>query len=165
MPAKIRRALVSVSNKDGLVDFARSLAFHHVDILSTGGSAALLRSNNLKVTEVSEFTGFPEILDGRVKTLHPRVFGGILGRRDLDSHRDQMREHKIEPIDLIVVNLYPFRETVAKLETSEPETMQTGPAIRGDEATIQRHLELLKSNATFREVYRMLTCSIQAFAD
>ena len=78
MPAKIRRALISVSNKAGIVDFARSLALHHVEILSTGGSAELLRKNNVKVIDVSEYTDFPEILDGRLKTLHPRIFGGIL---------------------------------------------------------------------------------------
>src|SRR5215470_6274446 len=111
---KIRRALVSVSDKQGLVDFARTLARHGVHILSTGGTAKLLADAGIAVVQVSDWTGFPEMLDGRVKTLHPKIHGGLLGRRDVPEHVAAMREHGIEPIDLVVVNLYPFRETVAK---------------------------------------------------
>ena len=110
----IRRALISVSDKAGLVPFARALAERGVEILSTGGSAKALREAGVKVTEVSDHTGFPEIMDGRVKTLVPQIHGGILGRRDVPEHMDQMREHGIAPIDLVAVNLYPFEATVAK---------------------------------------------------
>jgi phosphoribosylaminoimidazolecarboxamide formyltransferase/IMP cyclohydrolase len=110
----IRRALVSVSDKTGLVDFCQALAAHDVEILSTGGSAKTLRDAGVPVKEVSDHTGFPEILDGRVKTLVPQIHGGILGRRDLPTHLDQMAQHHIAPIDLVAVNLYPFEATVAR---------------------------------------------------
>ncbi len=108
----IRRALLSVSDKTGLVEFARALAGHGVELLSTGGSARALRAAGLAVTEVAEHTGFPEIMDGRVKTLHPAIHGGILARRDLAHHRVAMDEHGIAAIDLVAVNLYPFAATV-----------------------------------------------------
>jgi phosphoribosylaminoimidazolecarboxamide formyltransferase/IMP cyclohydrolase len=110
----IRRALLSVSDKTGLVEFGRSLAGHGVEILSTGGTAQALSKAGIEVTEVSKHTGFPEMLDGRVKTLHPTIHGGILGRRDLADHRSAMEKHGIAPIDLLVVNLYPFEATVAR---------------------------------------------------
>ncbi len=110
---KIGRALLSVSDKSGLIDLARALADHGVELLSTGGSAKQLRDAGLAVTEVSDHTGFPEMMDGRVKTLHPTVHGGILARRDLESHRQAMAEHGIGAIDLIAINLYPFEQTVA----------------------------------------------------
>jgi phosphoribosylaminoimidazolecarboxamide formyltransferase/IMP cyclohydrolase len=110
----IRRALISVSDKSGVVEFARALQALMVEILSTGGTAKLLADNGVAVTEVSDYTGFPEMLDGRVKTLHPKIHGGILGRRDLDSHVQAMKQRDIPPIDLVVVNLYPFEETVAR---------------------------------------------------
>ena len=110
---KIRRALISVSDKTGLVEFARALADGGVEILSTGGSARALREADIPVTEVADHTGFPEILDGRVKTLVPQIHGGILGRRDLPAHVAQMEKHQIAPIDLVAVNLYPFEATVA----------------------------------------------------
>jgi phosphoribosylaminoimidazolecarboxamide formyltransferase/IMP cyclohydrolase len=109
-----RRALISVSDKTGLVPLGQALAALGVDILSTGGSAAALRAAGVPVTEVADHTGFPEILDGRVKTLVPQIHGGILGRRDLPEHVAQMAAHKIAPIDLVVVNLYPFAATVAR---------------------------------------------------
>jgi phosphoribosylaminoimidazolecarboxamide formyltransferase/IMP cyclohydrolase len=111
---KIARALISVSDKTGLVELAKQLATQGVEILSTGGSAEKLRQAGVKVVEVGDYTGFPEMMDGRVKTLHPKVHGGILQRRDAQSHQDEAKLHKIPPIDLVVVNLYPFRETVAK---------------------------------------------------
>jgi phosphoribosylaminoimidazolecarboxamide formyltransferase/IMP cyclohydrolase len=110
----ISRALMSVTDKSGLAEFGKFLAGYQVEILSTGGTAKLLRDNVVPVVEVSEFTGFPEMLDGRVKTLHPKIHGGILGRRDLVSHQDQMAAHGIEPIDLVVVNLYQFEQAIAK---------------------------------------------------
>lgn len=111
--APIRRALVSVSDKTGLADFAKALAARDIEILSTGGSARALMDAGVAVTEVSLHTGFPEIMDGRVKTLHPKIHGGILARRDLPDHRAAMSEHAIAAIDLVVVNLYPFEATVA----------------------------------------------------
>ena len=108
----IRRALISVSDKTGIVEFAQALANRGVDILSTGGTARLLAEKGISVTEVSDYTGFPEMMDGRVKTLHPKVHGGVLGRRGQDD--DVMETHGINPIDMVVVNLYPFAETVAK---------------------------------------------------
>jgi phosphoribosylaminoimidazolecarboxamide formyltransferase/IMP cyclohydrolase len=108
----IKRALISVSDKTGILDFARELSARGVEILSTGGTAKLLADNNVPVTEVSDYTGFPEMMDGRVKTLHPKVHGGILGRRGIDEQ--VMAANGIKPIDLIVVNLYPFEQTVAR---------------------------------------------------
>jgi phosphoribosylaminoimidazolecarboxamide formyltransferase / IMP cyclohydrolase len=110
----ISRALMSVTDKSGLVEFATFLAGYKIEILSTGGTAKLLRDSRVPVVEVSEFTGFPEMLDGRVKTLHPKIHGGILGRRDLAGHQEQMAAHGIVPIDLVVVNLYQFEKAVAK---------------------------------------------------
>jgi phosphoribosylaminoimidazolecarboxamide formyltransferase/IMP cyclohydrolase len=114
--AAIKRALISVSDKTGIIDFARELQDFGVEILSTGGTAALLRKEGLAVKDVSEYTGFPEMLDGRVKTLHPKVHGGLLGLRANPAHVAKMKEHGIEPIDMVVVNLYPFEATVAKPE-------------------------------------------------
>ncbi|KGM50128.1 bifunctional phosphoribosylaminoimidazolecarboxamide formyltransferase/IMP cyclohydrolase [Pseudooceanicola atlanticus] len=110
----VRRALISVSDKTGLLDLAKDLAGMGVELLSTGGSAGMLREAGLEVTDVADVTGFPEMMDGRVKTLHPRVHGGLLALRDNDSHVAAMEEHGIAPIDLLIVNLYPFEETVAK---------------------------------------------------
>jgi phosphoribosylaminoimidazolecarboxamide formyltransferase/IMP cyclohydrolase len=110
----IRRALISVSDKSGLIDFAKALAAAEVEILSTGGTAKALREAGLNVTDVSEVTGFPEIMDGRVKTLHPKVHGGLLALRDKKDHAEAMKTHGIEGIDLLVVNLYPFEATVKR---------------------------------------------------
>jgi phosphoribosylaminoimidazolecarboxamide formyltransferase / IMP cyclohydrolase len=111
---RIARALLSVSNKTGLVEFARSLASHGIELVSTGGTAKALKDAGLAVMDVSELTGFPEMMDGRVKTLHPRVHGGLLAIRDNKDHAAAMQAHGIRPIDLVVVNLYPFEATVAK---------------------------------------------------
>jgi len=110
---RVRRALVSVSDKRGVVEFSRGLAALGVELLSTGGTAKLLAEAGIPVRQVSDYTGFPEMLDGRVKTLHPKIHGGLLGRRDHPDHAAAMRRHGIQPIDLVAVNLYPFRETVA----------------------------------------------------
>jgi phosphoribosylaminoimidazolecarboxamide formyltransferase/IMP cyclohydrolase len=127
----VRRALLSVSDKQGLIDLARGLDALGVELVSTGGSARVLREAHLPVREVSEITGFPEIMDGRVKTLHPRVHGGLLGRRQIDD--EVMREHQIEPIDLLVVNLYPFAQTVARPDCGFDEAIENidigGPAM------------------------------------
>src|SRR4051812_40562742 len=130
---KISRALLSVSDKTGIVDFAKALLTHGVQILSTGGTAQLLRLNGVVVTEVSEHTGFPEMMEGRVKTLHPKVHGGILARRDKPDHVKAMEEHGIPPIDLVVVNLYPFAQTVAKAGVTMDDAIENidigGPAM------------------------------------
>jgi len=127
----VRRALLSVSDKTALVEFAQSLARHGVEILSTGGTAKLLTAHGLTVREVSDHTGFPEIMDGRVKTLHPKIHGGLLGRRGTDER--VMALHDIEPIDLLAVNLYPFAETVARPNCSYDEAIENidigGPAM------------------------------------
>ena len=110
----IRRALLSVSDKTGLLEFAKFLAGRGVELISTGGTAKALREAGVKVIELSDYTGFPEMMDGRVKTLHPKVHGGLLQRRDLAAHREQAAKHQIPTIDLVVVNLYPFEQTVAR---------------------------------------------------
>ena len=114
MNITIRRALISVSDKNGLIPFAQMLSGMGVVILSTGGTAKALAEANIPVTEVSDYTGFPEMLDGRVKTLHPRIHGGLLARRDSPDHMEAIRSASIDPIDLVVVNLYPFEKTVAR---------------------------------------------------
>ena len=111
---RIERALISVSDKNGIVEFSRALAALGVELVSTGGTASLLRDNKIAVKDVSEITGFPEMMDGRVKTLHPKIHGGILALRDNPEHVAKMKEHDIKPIDLVVVNLYPFEATVAR---------------------------------------------------
>ncbi len=118
----VRRALLSVSDKTGIVEFARELATLGVELLSTGGTFKLLRDNAINVTEVADYTGFPEMMDGRVKTLHPKIHGGILGRRDKD--RAVMAEHAIQPIDLVAVNLYPFAATVANPQCTLAEAIE-----------------------------------------
>ena len=118
----VRRALISVSDKTGIVDFARELAALGVEILSTGGTYKLLKDNGVAAVEVADYTGFPEMMDGRVKTLHPKIHGGILGRRDLDGA--VMAEHGINPIDLVAVNLYPFAATVAKPGCTLPDAIE-----------------------------------------
>ena len=112
--AKIKRALISVSDKTGILDFAKELNDLGIEILSTGGTAKLLRENNIPVKEVSEYTGFPEMLDGRVKTLHPKIHGGLLALRDNPEHMQTLKEHNIGLIDMVVVNLYPFEKTTQK---------------------------------------------------
>ena len=112
--ARIRKALISVSDKSGVVDLGRALVKLGVELLSTGGTAKALADAGLAVTEIAKYTGFPEMLGGRVKTLHPRVHGGLLGIRDDAEHKRAMEDHQIDPIDLVVVNLYPFERTVAR---------------------------------------------------
>ncbi len=121
---RIERALISVSDKSGLTEFARFLHEIGVELISTGGTAKRLRENNIPVVDVSEYTGFPEILDGRVKTLHPVIHGGLLAMREKTSHQEQLRQQKIRTIDMVVVNLYPFRETAARQDATFPEVIE-----------------------------------------
>src|SRR4030043_1035411 len=111
---KIKRAIVSVSDKSGVIPFAKGLAQMGVEPLSTGRTAKTLRENGISVKDISDYTGFPEMMDGRVKTLHPKVHGGLLGQRSKPEHIQKMKEHGILPIDLVAVNLFPFEATVAK---------------------------------------------------
>ena len=147
------RALLSVSDKTGVVEFARALHERKVEILSTGGTAKLLAQNGIGVTEVADYTGFPEMLDGRVKTLHPKVHGGILGRRDLKTHADAMRKHGIPPIDLVVVNLYPFEQTVAKPGVHFEEAIENidigGPSMLRASAKNFRHVAAVVDPADY----------------
>ncbi|MBC8021942.1 MAG: bifunctional phosphoribosylaminoimidazolecarboxamide formyltransferase/IMP cyclohydrolase [Burkholderiales bacterium] len=130
---RVTRALISVSDKAGVVEFAKALLTQGVQILSTGGTAQLLKLNGVVVTEVADFTGFPEMMEGRVKTLHPKVHGGILARRDRPAHLASMKEHGILPIDMVVVNLYPFAQTVAKPGVTMDDAIENidigGPAM------------------------------------
>ena len=121
-PIKVRRALISVSDKTGIVEFAQALSAQGVEILSTGGTYKLLCDNNVPAIEVSDYTQFPEMMDGRVKTLHPKVHGGILGRRGQDDA--VMAEHGINPIDMVVVNLYPFEQTIARDDCTLPMAIE-----------------------------------------
>jgi phosphoribosylaminoimidazolecarboxamide formyltransferase/IMP cyclohydrolase len=122
--SKIKRAIISVSDKKGIVNFTKGLSKHKVTILSTGGTAKMLRENGIEVEDVSHYTGFPEMLDGRVKTLHPKIHGGLLGQRSNPKHVKKMEEHGIEPIDMILVNLYPFEATIAKETCSLEEAIE-----------------------------------------
>src|SRR5919106_1146230 len=130
---KINRALISVSDKTGIVDFARELKSFNVEIISTGGTAKALRDAGIEVRDISEVTGFPEMMDGRVKTLHPRVHGGLLALRNNPEHVAAMQEHGIEPIDMVIVNLYPFAETISRAGVTRAEAIEQidigGPAM------------------------------------
>ena len=129
----IKRALISVSNKKGVVDFAKALHAMGIEILSTGGTAKSLRDAGVPVKDVSEHTGSPEMLDGRVKTLHPRIHGGLLSRRDNPKDMEEIKKHGIDTIDMVVVNLYPFEETIVKSGVTFDEAIENidigGPAM------------------------------------
>src|SRR6266852_5300811 len=130
---KIQRALLSVSDKTGLIPLAQALIEAGVELISTGGTAKTLREAGLAVTDLSAYTGFPEMLDGRVKTLHPKIHGGFFFIRGNPAHEATVREHGIQPIDLVVVNLYPFEQTVAKANVTLEEAIENidigGPAM------------------------------------
>ena len=131
--ALIKKILISLSDKSGAVEFAKELAAFKVEFLSTGGTAKILRDAGLNVSDVSDYTGFPEMMDGRVKTLHPKIHGGLLGLRDNREHVETMNRHKIEPIDMVVVNLYPFKETISKPNCTFEDAIENidigGPAM------------------------------------
>src|SRR5260370_13254459 len=118
------RAIISAANREGITELADELQSHHVAIYSTSGTANALRAAGIEAESVSTITGFPEILDGRVKTLHPAIFGGILARRDSDIHIDELQQHNITPIDIVVVNLYPFTDTIARPDTTLTEALE-----------------------------------------
>lgn len=175
--AAIQRALISVSDKTGVVDMAKGLEALGAEILSTGGTAKTLREAGVKVIEVAAYTGFPEILDGRVKTLHPKIHGGLLGRRSLPTHVDQMKQHAIGPIDVVVVNLYPFEATIAKPHCTFDEAIENidigGPSMLRsaaknhedvlvvvDPADYARVLNAIKAGITTRALRRELALKV-----
>ncbi|HEX9757292.1 MAG TPA: bifunctional phosphoribosylaminoimidazolecarboxamide formyltransferase/IMP cyclohydrolase [Nitrospiria bacterium] len=153
---KIQRALISVSKKDGIIDFSKELSSLGVEILSTGGTAKSLREAGIPVTEVSQYTGFPEILDGRVKTLHPKVHGGLLGVQENPEHVNQMEQHQIKPIQMVVVNLYPFEETIQKPDCPLEEAVENidigGPSMLRSAAKNHRDVAVLVDPADYRLV-------------
>ena len=158
---KIKRALISVSDKTGIVEFAKSLKKFGVEIISTGGTARSLRENGVEVTEVSDVTGFPEMMDGRVKTLHPKIHGAFLALRDNEEHRNAMTTHGIEPIDLVVVNLYPFEETIENEDVSLAEAIEQidigGPAMIRSAAKNWRDVAVVTDTRLYERVIDELT--------
>ena len=166
---RIRRALISVSDKTGIVDFARELARFDVEIISTGGTAKTLREAGISVRDISEVTGFPEMMDGRVKTLHPRVHGGLLAIRDNPEHVAAMQEHGIEPIDLVVVNLYPFAETIRRAGVTRAEAIEQidigGPAMIRSAAKNARDVAVVVLAARYESVLNEMRESRWRFVD
>jgi len=152
----IKKALLSVSDKTGLLDFARFLSSHDVQLISTGGTAKLLRDNNVPVTEISDYTGFPEMMDGRVKTLHPKVHGGLLHLRDHPEHVAQAQAHGIEAIDLVIVNLYPFEQTLAKPGVQHHELIENidigGPSMLRSAAKNYRNVTVVVDSHDYAAV-------------
>ncbi len=152
----IRRALISVSDKTDVVSFARALERHGVEIISTGGTARALSDAGVSVRPVEDVTGFPEMMDGRIKTLHPKVHGGILARRDLDTHVSAMEKHDIGPIDLVCINLYPFEATVARPDVTRPEAIEQidigGPAMVRSAAKNHAFVTIVTSPAQYGRV-------------
>jgi phosphoribosylaminoimidazolecarboxamide formyltransferase/IMP cyclohydrolase len=153
---KIRRALISVSDKTGIVDFARALKEFDVEIISTGGTAKALRDAGIEVRDVSDVTGFPEMMDGRIKTLHPKIHGALLGIRDNPEHEAAMSKHGIEPIDMVVVNLYPFEETIVRQSVTLEEVIEQidigGPAMIRSAAKNFRDVAVVPSPQGYRGV-------------
>lgn len=167
--AHIKRALISLSDKTNVVEFARELTALGVEILSTGGTAKLLADAQIPVIEVADYTGFPEMLDGRVKTLHPKIHGGILGRRDLDEHVAKMREHGIDNIDLVCVNLYPFAATIAKAGCTLEDAIENidigGPTMVRSAAKNWKHVAIVTDNSDFDAIISELKASSGSLSD
>jgi phosphoribosylaminoimidazolecarboxamide formyltransferase/IMP cyclohydrolase len=159
--AKIQRALISVSDKTGLIPFAQILAKAGIEIISTGGTAKTLREAGLAVKDISEHTGFPEMLDGRVKTLHPKVHGGLLYIRGNEAHEDAVKEHGILPVDLVVVNLYPFEQTVAKPDVSLHDAIENidigGPSMLRSAAKNHDSVTVVVDPLDYAEVARQIS--------
>ncbi len=153
---KVERALISLTDKSGIEDFAAALTEMGVEILSTGGTAKKMRDNNIAVTDVSEFTGFPEMLDGRVKTLHPLVHGGILNQRENEDHQKQCQEHGIKDIDIVAVNLYAFEKTVADPNCSLGDAIENidigGPTLLRASAKNFRDVTVIVDPADYEQV-------------
>lgn len=156
----VRRALVSVTDKAGLGEFALGLNRLGVHLLSTGGTARMLRESGATITEVSDYTGFPEMLDGRVKTLHPKIHGGILGVRDNPEHVRTMVEHGIEPIDMVVVNLYAFAKTIARPDCTLEDAIENidigGPTLIRAAAKNFRHVVVVTDPQDYGDILKEL---------
>src|SRR5919106_6093891 len=154
------RALISVSDKRGVVGFARGLVDLGWEIISTGGTAAALRAGNVPVLEVEQLTGFPELLDGRVKTLHPAIHGALLARRDLPEHVAALRQHGIEPIDLVAVNLYPYQVAIARPEASLEDALENidigGPSMLRSAAKNHESVLPVVDPTDYRHVLELL---------
>jgi len=167
--SSIKRALISLSDKTGAVEFAQTLTKLGVEILSTGGTAKLLADAGVPVIEVADYTGFPEMLDGRVKTLHPKIHGGILGRRDLDEHVAKMEEHDIGNIDLVCVNLYPFAATIAKPNCTLEDAIENidigGPTMVRSAAKNWKHVAIVTDTADFPAIAAELEANNGALSD
>ncbi len=159
--AKIKKAIISVSNKTGILEIAKELSTFGVEILSTGGTAKALREAGLAVKDVSEYTGFPEMLDGRVKTLHPKVHGGLLGMRSNPEHVSKMKEYGIDPIDMVIVNLYPFEETVAKKDCTLEDAIENidigGPTMLRSSAKNYKDVTVIIDPADYQKVIAEMT--------
>ncbi|MFZ0930562.1 MAG: IMP cyclohydrolase [Syntrophobacteraceae bacterium] len=159
----VRRALLSVTDKTGLAEFGRGLQELGVQLLSTGGTAKALRDTGIEITEVSDYTGFPEMLDGRVKTLHPKIHGGILGIRDNQAHALTMAKHGIEPIDMVVVNLYAFAKTVARPGCTLEEAIENidigGPTLIRAAAKNNRFVAVVTDPSDYVEVLKEMQAS------
>src|SRR5205809_7589186 len=153
---RIQRALLSVSDKAGLAPLAQTLAAAGVELISTGGTGRALREAGLKVTDLSDYTGFPEMLDGRVKTLHPKVHGGLLFLRGNPKHEAAVKQHGIGPIDLVVVNLYPFEQTVAKPNVPLAEAIENidigGPSLLRSAAKNHQYVTVVMDSNDYGEV-------------
>jgi len=153
---KVKRALISVSEKKGLLAFAKGLHALGVEIISTGGTARKLKEGGIPVIEVSEYTGFPEMLDGRVKTLHPKIHGGLLARREKSEHMDQVRKHKIGLIDMVVVNLYPFASVIRKKNVQLEEAIENidvgGPSMLRSAAKNFRNVAVISNPSRYQTV-------------
>ena len=153
---KVERALISLTDKSGIEDFAKALTEMGIEILSTGGTARKMRDNGIAVKDVSEFTGFPEMLDGRVKTLHPLVHGGILNQRENADHQQQCAEHGIKPIDIVAVNLYAFEKTVADPNCSLGDAIENidigGPTLLRASAKNFRDVTVIVDPADYEQV-------------
>jgi phosphoribosylaminoimidazolecarboxamide formyltransferase/IMP cyclohydrolase len=166
---KIKRALISVSDKTGIVDLAKELSKFGVEIISTGGTAKLLKDSGVNVKEISEYTGFPEMLDGRVKTLHPKIHGGLLALRDNPEHINQIKEHNIEPIDMVVVNLYPFEATIKKPGVTLAEAIENidigGPSMLRSAAKNYRSVAVVSDAKFYPKIIQELKQNKGAISD
>jgi len=166
---KVKRALISVSDKNGLVDFARGLTGLGIEIISTGGTARLLKGAGIKVIEVSEYTGFPELLDGRIKTLHPLIHGGLLAVRDNPEHMNQVNQYKIGLIDMVVVNLYPFERIIQKKNVTLEEAIENidigGPAMVRSAAKNYKNVAVVCSTNRYKEILKELDVNSGILSD
>ena len=162
----VKRALISVSDKSGILEFAQALREHGVELLSTGGTYKLLKDQGIDVTEISAYTGFPEMMDGRVKTLHPKVHGGILARRGIDDQ--VMSEHGIDAIDMVIVNLYPFEQTVAKPDCSLEDAVENidigGPTMVRAAAKNHRFVNIVVNTSDYQRVLELIKRGEDIFA-